>query len=167
MSDFELPYMFTVVTMLKATDECYTISTLEEFDERKVVGHGAYGAVYEVRMNGTPCIAKRVHDILVGQRGNAQVGRREIEAVRSKFQAECKLLGKLKHPNIVQFLGIYHDGDDDVLVMEYMPHGSSQVLGYLYRTTVQHSTSNKAVHPSRCDQWAASPSFPSPTHHPS
>ena len=86
--------------MHMATKECYTISTLEEFDERKVVGCGAYGAVYEVRMNGTRCIAKRVHDILVGQRGNAQVGRREIEAVRSKFQAECKLLSKLKHPNI-------------------------------------------------------------------
>ena len=54
-------------------------------------------------------------------RGNAQVGRREIEAVRSKFQAECRLLSKLKHPNIVQFLGIYCDKGDDVLVMEYVP----------------------------------------------
>ena len=50
-------YTFTMVTMQMAKEECYTISTLEEFDERKVVGHGAYGAVYEVRMNGTPCIA--------------------------------------------------------------------------------------------------------------
>ena len=111
-----------------ATDDYYTISTLEEFDERKVVGHGAYGAVYEVRMNGTPCIAKKVHDILVGQRGNAQVGRHEIEAIRSKFQAECKLLSKLRHPNIVQFLGIYRDKDDDVLVMEYMPMDLAKCL---------------------------------------
>ena len=62
-------------------------------------------------------LIKKLHDILVGQRGNAQVGRHEIEAIKSKFQAECKLLSKLKNPNIVQFLGIYHD---DVLVMEYM-----------------------------------------------
>ena len=40
------------------------VTQLAEFDERKVVGHGAYGAVYEVRMNGTPCIAKKDHDIL-------------------------------------------------------------------------------------------------------
>ena len=117
-----------MVTMQMAAEECYTISTLEEFDERKVVGHGAYGAVYEVRMNGTPCIAKKLHDILVGQGSNDQVGRHEIEAVRSKFQAECKLLSKLKHPNIVQFLGIYHDGDDDVLVMEYMPMDLAKCL---------------------------------------
>ena len=118
----------TNVTMQMATDDYYTISTLEGFDERKVVGHGAYGAVYEVRMNGTPCIAKKVHDILVSQGGNAQVGRREIEAVRRKFQAECKLLSKLKHPNIVQFLGIYRDKDDDVLVMEYMPMDLAKCL---------------------------------------
>ena len=116
------------VTMHMATDDYYTISTLEEFDERKVVGRGAYGAVYEVRMNGTPCIAKRVHDILVGQRGYAQVGPDDIEAVRSRFQAECILLSKLKHPNIVQFLGVYRDKDDDVLVMEYMPMDLAKCL---------------------------------------
>ena len=116
------------VTMQMATDDYYTISTLDKFHERRVVGHGAYGAVYEVRMNGTPCIAKKVHDILVGQRGNAQVGRHEIEAVRSRFQAECRLLSKLKHPNIVQFLGIYCDKDDDVLVMEYMPMDLAKCL---------------------------------------
>ena len=114
-------HILKILTMQMATDDYYTISTLEEFDEWKVVGHGAYGAVYEVRMNGAPCIAKKVHDILVGQRGNARFGRHEIEAVRSRFRKECKLLSKLKHPNIVQFLGIYRDKDDDVLVMEYMP----------------------------------------------
>ena len=104
-----------------AAHDYYTIHTLEGLDERKVVGGGAYGAVYEVMMNGTPCIAKKVHDILVGQGGHVQVGRDGVEAIREKFRSECILLSKLKHPNIVQFLGVYHDKVDDVLVMEFMP----------------------------------------------
>ena len=31
------------------------------------MGRGSYGAVYEVELNGVPCIAKRLHDILVGR----------------------------------------------------------------------------------------------------
>ena len=102
-------------------EEYYTIRTLEGLGERKCLGGGAYGAVYEVRMNGTPCIAKKVHDISLDQRGNAQVGMDEVDAIREKFHAECTLLCKLKHPNIVQCLGVYHDINDDVLVMEFMP----------------------------------------------
>ena len=104
-----------------AAEEYYTIDTLEGLDKRKVVGGGSYGVVYEVMMNGTPCIAKKVHDILVGQGGHVPVGRDGVEAVREKFRSECTLLRKLKHPNIVQFLGVYHDKVDDVLVMEFMP----------------------------------------------
>ena len=56
------------------TEDYYTVRSLEGFDERKVVGGGSYGAVYEVMMNGTPCIAKVVHDILVGQQRRIQGG---------------------------------------------------------------------------------------------
>ena len=72
-------------------------------------------------MNGAPCIAKKVHDILVGQGGHVPVERDGVEAIREIFRSECILVSKLKHPNIVQFLGVYHDKVDDVLVMEYMP----------------------------------------------
>ena len=113
-----------------ATEDYYTIHTLEGLDERKVVGGGSYGAVYEVMMNGTPCIAKKVHDILVGQGGHVPVGSDEVEAIREKFRSECILLSKLKHPNIVQFLGVYCDdkGDGDVLVMEFMPMDLAKCL---------------------------------------
>ena len=108
--------------------ECYTICALEGFDERKVVGGGSYGAVYEVMMNGTPCIAKKIHDILVGQRGHADVRSDEVEAIKKKFLKECDLLSSLRHPNIVQFLGVYREKGEILLVMEYMPMDLAKCL---------------------------------------
>ena len=108
--------------------ECYTIRTLEGFDGRKVVGGGSYGAVYEVMMNGTPCIAKKIHDILVGQRGHIDVGRDEVEAIKKKFLKECDLLSSLRHPNIVQFLGVYREKGEILLVMEFMPMDLAKCL---------------------------------------
>ena len=92
------------------------IPYLEGLDQKKEKGHGAFGAVYEVKLNGLPCIAKGLHDIFV----NNQVADMDRQAVRKNFLHECRLLSELKHPNIVQFLGIYHSKDDVYLVMEYM-----------------------------------------------
>ena len=72
-------------------------------------------------MNGLPCIAKGLHDILLGRGGNLPVREAENKAIRAKFHYECALLGNLKHPNIVQFLGVHQSKDNDEwLVMEYL-----------------------------------------------
>ena len=149
-----------------ATEDYYTVRSLEGFDERKVVGGGSYGAVYEIMMNGTPCIAKKVHDILVGQGGQDPVGRDGVKAIREKFRSECILLSKLKHPNIVQFLAVYDDKGDDVLVMEFMPMDLAKCLDTCMKQKYIIPLP-KAVRSPGCDQWAASPSFLSSTHHPS
>ena len=85
-------------------------------------GAGSYGAVYAVRVNGVPCIAKRLHDILVGRGENEQVGDEQMRGAVKQFNQECVLLSRLRHPNIVQFMGI-HSGDHEAdvsLIMEYM-----------------------------------------------
>ena len=94
----------------------HEIPHLEGLDEKKEKGRGAFGAVYEVKLNGLPCIAKGLHDILV----NYQVSDVEKQAIRKRFFDECNLLGTLKHPNIVQFLGVHRTKEDVFLVMEYM-----------------------------------------------
>ena len=43
------------------------VDNIEGLHQAKEIGRGSYGAVYEVRVNSVPCIAKRVHDILVGR----------------------------------------------------------------------------------------------------
>ena len=45
----------------------FILRDVEGLDKRREKGRGSYGAVYEVRLHGAPCIAKRLHDILVGR----------------------------------------------------------------------------------------------------
>ena len=99
----------------------HLIPHLEGLDQRREIGRGSFGAVYEVKMNGLPCIAKGLHDILLGHGGNISIREAEKEAIMAKFHDECALLGNLKHPNIVQFLGVHQSKDNDEwLVMEYL-----------------------------------------------
>ena len=62
------------------------------------IGAGAYGIVEEVKISGTICAAKRLHDMDVSQD--------EIRRASNKFVEECQLMSTLRHPNIVQFLGV-------------------------------------------------------------
>ena len=77
---------------------------------------GAYGYVFEVEFQKAVHIAKKPHTTFL-----RRVSEEESRHVISKFRKECLLLSKLRHPNIVQFVGVYYGprGRDDVaLVME-------------------------------------------------
>ena len=69
---------------------------------RKELGRGAYGRVYAVKYCETVCAAKEIHSILVEGVGQVQM-QRTIES----FMRECRQCSRLRHPNIIQFLGIY------------------------------------------------------------
>ena len=88
----------------------------------KELGRGSYAAVIEVEFKGMRCAAKKIHNVL-SVRG-------EENRVVERFQKECPLLGTLRHPHIVQFLGIYFDPATDlpVLVMEFLPVTLTQCL---------------------------------------
>jgi len=82
---------------------------------REKKGSGAYGAVYKVTVDGVPCIAKRLHDILV----DPEVPRRQRDAIQQKFHGECMLLSQLRHPNVVHFVGVHYGSNQDMsLIME-------------------------------------------------
>ena len=100
----------------------FTIKSVEGLDKLREKGRGCYGAVYEVRFHGVPCIAKRLHDILVGRGREEAVGAEQRAAAIDSFRRECTLLCGLRHPNIVQFMGVHcgRDEADISLIMEYM-----------------------------------------------
>ena len=77
------------------------------------LGRGSYAAVYTVEYKGLKCAAKIFHPTLYPQQEYA-IGR---------FREECAILSRVKHPNIVQFLGVYHQPGSmlPALVMECLP----------------------------------------------
>ena len=66
------------------------------------IGRGAYGFVMEVEWCRTRCAAKAIHDTLIADDN----GEEEIRTISTKFIEECELMGNIRHPNIVQFLGV-------------------------------------------------------------
>ena len=94
---------------------CLKRFQLTEVEETgKELGRGSYAVVVEVQYHGLRCAAKKIHKIFHQQ----QVG-----DLVARFEAECSLLSQLRHPHIVQFLGIYFErgSNTPVLVMEYLP----------------------------------------------
>ncbi len=74
-------------------------------------------------LNEISCIAKRVHDILLGQGREDGVNPEDQQAAYRKFRQECILLSRMRHPNIVQFMGVHYGpvrdyGRELTLVME-------------------------------------------------
>ena len=67
------------------------------------LGRGAYGCIEEVLVYGTRCAAKKIHNEFFIF-GSAE----EREHVTSMFMREYNVMSTLRHPNVVQFLGVYH-----------------------------------------------------------
>jgi len=80
------------------------VTPLDSSDE---LGRGVYGKVYAVNYFGTICAAKEIHPVLVEGVGYAQMQRTARRTVES-FMRECRQCSTLRHPNIVQFLGVYY-----------------------------------------------------------
>ena len=69
----------------------------------RTIGTGSYGSVEEVAIPGAVCAAKKIHDFFQDPR---QMPCEGIEKVASEFVRECQLMSTLRHPHIVQFLGV-------------------------------------------------------------
>ena len=90
---------------------------------RDELGRGAYGRVYAVKYCQTVCAAKEIHSILV-----EGVGQVEMQRTIESFMRECRQCSTLRHPNVIQFLGIYYPTEAGganrmrlpVMVMEMM-----------------------------------------------
>ena len=89
------------------------------------LGKGGNGVTYKVAWNGTICIAKRIHSVLLEFANPV-----ELSTLNQNFLAECEANSRLRHPNLVQFLGIYYPPNYilSVLVMELMFTSLSRYL---------------------------------------
>jgi len=67
----------------------------------KEIGRGAYGRVFEVDYQGTLCAAKEVHALLL-QYSQGE----EFCKITTDFLNECQIWSTIRHPCVVQFLGM-------------------------------------------------------------
>ena len=69
----------------------------------RTIGSGSYGSVEEVAIPGAVCAAKKIHDFF---QDPTQISQEGIEKASREFVRECQLMSTLRHPYIVQFLGV-------------------------------------------------------------
>ena len=80
------------------------------------LGRGSYATVLELEYMGLKCAGKKIHKVLLSGQGDDSY-------TVLRYEEECRLLSQVRHPNIVQFLGIYFQQGVRVpiLVMEFLP----------------------------------------------
>ena len=88
------------------------------------LGGGSYGTVEELEIDGLVCAGKKLYDALIDPEN--QGAQRMVD----KYYNECRLLSDLRHPHIVQFLGICFLPDSrlPVLVMERLQGSLDELL---------------------------------------
>ncbi|KAM3287025.1 hypothetical protein P3S67_020455 [Capsicum chacoense] len=99
--DLDLPF-FDLATMANATDN---------FSLNNKLGEGGFGPVYKGTLADGQEIAVKRLSKSSGQGLN-------------EFKNEVKLIAKLQHRNLVKLVGSCIDGDEKMLIYEYMANGS-------------------------------------------
>ncbi|KAL8242795.1 hypothetical protein R6Q59_013097 [Mikania micrantha] len=86
----------------------------QNLDESLVIGHGGFGKVYK----GT--ITNGSHPLIVAIKRLDSTS----DQGASEFWAEVNMLSNLRHCHLVSLIGYCNDGQEMILVYEYMPHGT-------------------------------------------
>lgn len=88
------------------------------------LGQGSYGVVYRAKYGRLPCAAKLLHPIFFRSDDPG------CDRMVQRFERECEFLSGLRHPNIVQYLGMYRDVESGlpVLLMELMEQSLTRFL---------------------------------------
>ena len=109
-----------------------------ELFKTKTLGIGSYGAVCKAMCDDLPCAAKILHPALF------QFTAPGTTNIMQKFEQECRLLSAIKHPHIVQYLGMYRDPESrlPVLLMELMDESLTRFLERLQEPLPYHTEVN-------------------------
>lgn len=81
--------------------EPFLLKGVRKTADCKRLGYGSFGVVDQLYVQGTLCAAKQLHTSLLDSRNQG------VNRVVSRFVAECRMLSSVRHPNIVQFLGLH------------------------------------------------------------
>lgn len=96
--------------------------------EDQMLGEGAYGVVKLGTFYGLSCAVKKLKPSMFPA-GMRQLDQ-QTELILQSFYNECEKLSKIRHPNVVQLLGVFSDPNNrlPVIVMELMEESLSRLL---------------------------------------
>ncbi|XP_072994564.1 calmodulin-binding receptor-like cytoplasmic kinase 2 isoform X4 [Typha latifolia] len=85
----------------------------KNFSPALKIGQGGFGTVYKGTLDDGKLVAvkrakKTMHD----------------SHVSVEFKSEIKIMGRVEHLNLVKFYGYLEDGDEKIIVVEYVPNGT-------------------------------------------
>ncbi|KAI3775773.1 hypothetical protein L1987_45526 [Smallanthus sonchifolius] len=105
------------IQMVEAGNMVISIQVLKtvtnNFAEENILGQGGFGTVYKGELHdGTKIAVKRMECGVITGKGLAE------------FKSEIAVLTKVRHRNLVALLGYCLDGNEKLLVYEYMPQGT-------------------------------------------
>ena len=91
------------------------------------LGIGSYGKVCKAILDQLPCAAKLLHPVLF------QFNDPASQTIVRRFEQECEFLSEIRHPHVVQYLGVARDPESGLLVllMELM---DESLTGFLERS---------------------------------
>ncbi|XP_057721039.1 receptor protein kinase TMK1 [Arachis stenosperma] len=105
------------IQMVEAGNMVISIQVLRNvtnnFSEQNILGQGGFGTVYKGELHdGTKIAVKRMEIGAISGKGAAE------------FKSEIAVLTKVRHRHLVSLLGYCLDGNEKLLVYEYMPQGT-------------------------------------------
>ena len=114
----------------------------------QTLGIGSYGKVCKAKCDDLLCAAKLIHETLFDPTAHQLIApQREHRLPMRRFEQECDFLSTIRHPNIVQYLGLYRDPDTSLpaLLMELMDdslthfvESSTQPIPYHIQVNICH-----------------------------
>ena len=99
--------------------------------KHQTLGVGSYGKVCKAKCDNLLCAAKIIHETLFNPLPQHVIApKSEHRQPMRRFEQECEFLSTIRHPNIVQYLGMYQDPDTSlpVLLMELMDDSLTHFL---------------------------------------
>jgi len=115
-----------MASKLAVSDNC-RISDVKVFT-KTVLGTGSYGVVHVAVYHGTKVAAKKLHGIFF-----EGVSPAEYKGILLSWQQELELMSSLRHPNIVQFYGVYNSRNSSSLELS----GDSYIISELMAKSLQ------------------------------
>lgn len=105
------------IQMVEAGNMVISIQVLKNvtnnFSQHNILGQGGFGTVYKGELHdGTKIAVKRMESGVITGKGLAE------------FKSEIAVLTKVRHRHLVALLGYCLDGNERLLVYEYMPQGT-------------------------------------------